>query len=191
MQYSGRGPQPGPGFGGQGIRPDPASQGGGPMPMPGGPMGGGGMGQPMPGGPQPMPKPSGPGGPGGGGMGQLLTPGSSGPDYRSAIQGGQARVDQAMMDLERAQIMGADPMVLARLRQEAQGLQRDFANMQQQAYATQMGQMSQRGPGGLGGGRGQTQMEQNPYLQMLLQSQLGMGGGGGSPSGGLSSIGRG
>ena len=189
MQYGGGRPtQPGPGFGGQGIRPDPASQmkGGGPMPM-----GGGGMGQPMPGGPQ-----SRPGGqqmaPGGGGMGQMLTPGSSGPDYGSAMQGGQARVDQAMMDLRRAQMMGADPMVLARLEQEAQGTQRDFGNMQQQAYATQMGQMSQRGPGAIGqSGPGQSPREQNPYLQMLLQSQLGMGGGGGSPMGGLGGIGRG
>ena len=132
----------------------------------------------MPGGPQ-----SRPGGPqmapGGGGMGQLLTPGSSGPDYGSAMRGGQSRVDQAMMDLQRARMMGADPMVLARLEQEAQGMQRDFGNMQQQAYATQMGQMSQRGPGAIGqSGQGASQLEQNPYLQMLLQSQLGMGGGG-------------
>ena len=180
MQYGGRMPQPGPGFGGQGIRPDPAShmKGGGPMPMPGGP-------QSRPGGPQMAP--------GGGGMGQLLTPGSSGPDYGSAMRGGQSRVDQAMMDLQRARMMGADPMVLARLEQEAQGMQRDFGNMQQQAYATQMGQMSQRGPGAIGqSGQGVSQLEQNPYLQMLLQSQLGMGGGrGGSPMGGLGGIGRG
>jgi hypothetical protein len=90
----------------------------------------------------------------------------------------QGGVDDAMMDLRRAQIMGADPMVIARLEQEANQAQRGFEQWQQRQYAEGMGQMSQRGPGGIGGGQGQSQLDQNPYLQMLLQSQLGMGGGG-------------
>ena len=160
------------------------------MPMPGGPMGGGGP--PMGGGPQPMPKPPGQGGIGGGRPWQQFM-GDSGDrmDYqRNSRQGG---VDQAMMDLRRAQIMGADPMVLARLEQEANQAQRGFDQWQQEQYVQGMSDMSQRGPGAIGqSGPGQSQREQNPYLQMLLQSQLGMGGGrGGSPMGGLGGIGRG
>ena len=178
-------PQPGPGFGGQGYGQNPmgAAKGGGPMPM--GPGGGGGM--PMGGmkggqGPMPMqggPPPRQPGGqmtPGGGGM-----PDPSQMQWRGYQQPqgfNQESVDGAMMDLQRAQIMGADPMVIARLEQTAMQAQRSLDQAQMEQYATQMGQMSQRGPGPIGGGRGQSQLEQNPYLQMLLQSQLGMGGGG-------------
>ena len=150
-------------------------KGGGPMPMPGGPMGGGGMGQPMqPGGQQ---RPSGQMQPGGGG-------GGGGPDpmqmsqWRQQSFNPQEGVDNAMMDLRRAQMMGADPMVLARLEQTANQAQQGYDQWQQRQYAQGMSDMSQRGPGPVGGGRGQSQLEQNPYLQMLLQSQLGMGGGG-------------
>ena len=187
-------PSPGPGFGGQGIRPGPASAmkgGQGRMPMGGGqgmpPMGGGGQGVPPQGGgggPQPMPKP--PGGMGGG-PDQLQMS-----QWRQEGYNPQGQVDQANMDLQRAQIMGADPMVIARLGQTAMQAQRAYDQWQQEQYAQGMGDLSRRGAGSIGGGRGQSQLEQNPYLAMLLQSQLGMGGGGGgSPSGGLSGIGRG
>ena len=159
----------------------------GPMPMPGGPPGGGGG--PMPGsgppggGPMPMPG-------GGGGFDPSQIQWS---DQARPYQGpNQDDVDRAMMDLQRAQIMGADPMILARLEQTAMQTQRSYGQRQQQQYGERMGEMSRRGPGPLGGGPGQSQLEQNPYLAMLLQNQLGMGGGrGGSPTGGLSSIGRG
>jgi hypothetical protein len=173
MQYSGNGPSPGPGFGGQGYRPDPASAmkgGQGPMPM------GGGGGMPGGGGPQPMPKPP-------GGM-------SGGPDqlqmsqWRQEGYSPQGQVDGAMQDLQRAQIMGADPMVIARLQQAAEQAQRGMQQWQQRQYAQGMGEMTQAGPPGIGGAPGNpSQLQQNPYLQMLLQSQLGMGGGGGSNSG--------
>jgi hypothetical protein len=95
---------------------------------------------------------------------------------------GQQTVDQANMDLRRAQIMGADPMVIARLEQTAMQMQREYDQAQQEQYATQMGQLSQPSRGsvssGGGGGPGPSQLQQNPYLQMLIQSQLGMSGGG-------------
>jgi hypothetical protein len=103
----------------------------------------------------------------------------------------QTGIDQANMDLRRAQIMGADPMVIARLEQEAMQQQRSMDQWQAQQYAQGMGQMSQRGPGSLGGGQQPSQMDQNPYLQMLLQSQLGMGGGRPQHGGGPGSIGMG
>lgn len=162
----------------------PYAKGGGPMPM-----GGGGMGQPMPGGPQPMPKP--PGGMGGGGPDQFQmtqNPAMANQQNMGRLQRG---VDEAMMNLQRARLSGANPMQLAELEQAAMQAQRGMEQWQQQQYAQGMSDMNQRGPGDIGGGRGQTQMEQNPYLRMLLQSQLGMGGGGGSSMGGLGGIGRG
>jgi len=151
-------------------------------------MGGGGMGQPMGGGPMPQ----------GGGMpmqmphqgwGQPNTPvDMSNQQNMGRIQRG---VDEAMMNLQRARLSGANPMQLAELEQAAMQAQRGMEQWQQQQYAQGMSDMSQRGPGNIGGGRGQTQREQNPYLQMLLQSELGMGGGGGSSMGGLGGIGRG
>ena len=92
--------------------------------------------------------------------------------------------------------MGADPMILARLEQTAMQAQRGFDQSQQQQYAqglSDLWEQQQRFGETIGtGGRGGGGQPQNPYLQMLLQSQLGMGGGrGGSPTGGLGSIGRG
>ena len=183
---------PGSGGGGGGMGPPPQQRGfsgmpmgGGPMPMPGGQSGG-----PQGGGPQPMPKPQMPGG-GGGGPGQ---PGTAYFDSNPRAYAGrmQQSVDDANMALRRAQIMGANPMQLAELEQAAMNAQRSMNQWQTQQYGERMGEMSRRGPGPIGGGPGQSQLEQNPYLAMLLQNQLGMGGGrGGSPTGGLSSIGHG
>jgi hypothetical protein len=125
----------------------------------------------MPGGPQ--------GGQGiGGGRPWQQFMGDAGDQMNYQRNTAQAGIDQANMDLRRAQIMGADPMVMARLEQEVMQQQRSMEQWQAQQYAEQMGQMSQRGPGSLGGGRQPSQMDQNPYLQMLLQSQLGMGSSG-------------
>lgn len=146
----------------------PYAKGGGPMPM-----GGGGM-QPQ------MPHQ---------GWGKPNAPiDMSNQQNMGRIQRG---VDDAMMNLQRARLSGANPMQLAELEQAAMQAQRGMEQWQQQQYAQGMSDMNQRGPGDIGGGRGQTQMEQNPYLRMLLQSQLGMGGGGGSSMGGLGGIGRG
>ena len=179
MQYGGgRPPQPGPGFGGQGIRPDPASamKGGGPMPMPGGPQGGG---------PQPMPKP--PAG-GGGGMpdpSQMVWNMAGGGSDRGRRQG---IVDDANMALRQAQLSGANPMMLAQLEQAAMQAQRGMDQWQQDEYGRQMSdrwQQQQRFGGTIGtrGGGGPGQQQQNPYFQMMLQSQLGMGGGRGGGGG--------
>ena len=140
------------------------------MPMPGGPQGGGG--------PQPMPKPP---GAGGGGPDPMAMAAWGRQQQQSA--GPQQAVDEANMALRQAQISGANPMMLAQLEQAAMQAQRGMEQWQQQQYATQMGQLSQRGPGDIGGGRGQSQLEQNPYLQMLMQANLGMGGGRGGGGG--------
>ena len=182
MQYGGRmPPQPGQGMGGQGMGPGPSG------PMPSG-MGGGQGG----GGPQPMP-------PQGGGMqgNNALSLMGMDPTYQRGMQRDrfQGGVDDAARAFQQATIQGSDPMTIARLQEEWMNAQRGYGDWQQQQYAQGMGDMSRRGPGSVGGGPGQSQLEQNPYLAMLLQSQLGMGGGGGggggSPMGGLGPMGRG
>ena len=185
-----------------------APMGGAPMGG-GGPVGGGGMGMPMGGakggGPMPMPGGMG-GGQGGGGQpppGQSYTPspgqmipapawGTPHSQYQApGDQGRQAAVDDAAMALQQAQFQGGDPMTIARLQQAWMQAQRGLEQWQTQTYAEEMGRLGRRSPT-IGGGQSQSQLEQNPYLAMLMQSQIGMGGGGGgSSSGGLNSIGRG
>jgi hypothetical protein len=95
----------------------------------------------------------------------------------------RGRVDELMQRLMQAQASGANPMVLNDLQMQIQQAQRGMQDWQQQQYAQQMSQMARPSGagsvGGLGrGGRpGQTQAQQDPYLQMMLMNQLGMGGG--------------
>ena len=161
-----------------------AQKGGGPMPMPnpGGPQGGG---------PQPMPKPPGGGAPGGDRPWQQSM-GDAGDRMAVQRSANQSAVDEANMALRRAQLSGANPMQLAELEQAAMQAQRGMEQWQGQQFADQMSQNWQQGQryaGSLGGG--QSQQPQNPYAMMMLQNQLGMGGGRGDPSQGLGGIGRG
>ena len=96
----------------------------------------------------------------------------------------QGAIDGLMQQLQFAQIQGANPMVLADLQMQLQQAQRAFGEWQNEQYATQMGQMSRPGAPAVGGGPGApSQLQQNPYLQMLLLGSLGMGGGSGPQMG--------
>jgi hypothetical protein len=95
----------------------------------------------------------------------------------------QGQIDDLMRQMQFGQIQGMNPMQMAGLQQQMQQAQRGFGDWQQQQYAGQMGQLN-RPPGagsvgsGMPGGRpGQTQLQQNPYLELLLLNSLGMGGG--------------
>ena len=140
---------------------------------PGGMPQGGGMGgppQPRQAGPQ-MGGPPQQGGMSGGGPDPMMMA-----QFRQSQYNPASQVDALRQDLMRAQTMGADPMTIGRLQQELQLAERKV----QEFFAQKMGQMSQQqGPGAIGGrAGGMSQRDQNPYLQMLLQAQLGMGGGG-------------
>ena len=135
------------------------------------------------------------------GPGQMIpsSPWGSGPADRrqdasnqrmQETSGRQQAVDEAMMAFQNAQMSGANPMQLAQLQQAAVAAQRGFEQWQQGQYLDEMSRLNQR-TDPIGGGRGQSQLEGDPYLAMMLQNQLGMGGGRGSSSGGLNSIGRG
>ena len=162
----------------------------GPQGQQGSPMGGG---MPPMGGQQGQPQPrQGPPqqGPGGGGA-----PGGSPMDFQLAnsvmgrglnmSQGRdkyQGAIDDLMLQLQFAQMQGANPMVLADLQMQLQQAQRGMGEWQNEAYANQMGKYTQAGPGPVGSNRpGMSQLQKNPFLEMLLMGQLGMGGG---PAGG-------
>ena len=102
--------------------------------------------------------------------------------FRQSQYNPMTQVDALRQDLMRAQTMGADPMTMGRLQQELQMAERKV----QEFYARQMmeiGQPPMGGNPGIGGAPGaQSQQQQNPYLAMLLQAQLGGSGGrGGGP----------
>ena len=148
------------------------NQGGPPggMPMGGGMPQGGGMPPPQQGGPQmggPPPQQ------GGGGADQMQMA-----QFRQSQYNPMSMVDNLRRDLMRAQTMGADPMTIGRLQQQMEMAERKV----QEFFAQKMGQMNQPQSAGAigqrGGGGGMSQMQQDPYLAMMLQAQLGMGGGG-------------
>ena len=144
---------------------------------------GGGSPPPRSGGPQV----GAPGGPRGGGSDQMSRLEQVQQRYEASIgyspMGG---LRDAQADLDRAMAMGADPMTMSRLQRALQNAQQQV----QEYYARKMMEMNQPQPhqggsigsGGRSGGFGQpqrSQMQQDPYLAMMLQAQLGMGGGGG------------
>ena len=99
-------------------------------------------------------------------------------------EGYQSKIDDLMRQLQFGQMQGMNPMQMAGLQQQMMGAQRDMGNWQQQQYGQQMGRMSQAGPGMVGGGPGnRSQLQSNPYLEMLLRGSLGMGGGPGAGGG--------
>ena len=173
MQYRGGQPVRPGGMGGpsSGVQ-QPYAKGGGPMPAPGGQQGGP---------PQPMPKPG-----GGGGVpdpSQMVWQMAGGGSDRGRRQ---QTVDDANMDLRQAQLSGANPMQLAGFEQAAMQAQRGFEQWQQDEFARQMSENWERSQSGgsIGtSGRGGRQQPQNPYMQMMLQNQLGMGGGRGGGGG--------
>jgi len=104
------------------------------------------------------------------------------------MQRGQARdkyqgaIDDLMMQLQFAQMQGQNPMQIADLQMQLQQAQRGMGEWQNEAYANQMAKYTQAGPGPVGSNRpGMSQLQKNPFLEMLLMGQLGMGGG---PAGG-------
>lgn len=103
-----------------------------------------------------------------------------------AMQRGQQRdqyrgqLDDLQRQMGAAQIQGGNPMQMMNLQADYANAQQGFNDWQQQQYAQQMGQYGRQGAGAVGGGPGApSQSQMNPYLQMLLLSSLGMGGGGG------------
>lgn len=174
-----------------GGQPQMGQQGQQGLPMGGGmsPMGG----QQGPPSPRQGPPQQGPGGggqpggvPGGDPMGFNFSasPGGASQGMYAGKQKYQGAIDDLMRQLQFAQIQGANPMVIADLQMQLQQQQRSFGEWQNSEYANQMGQYSQQGLGAVGGGPGpRSQIQQNPFLQMLLLSSLGMGGGGGPQMG--------
>ena len=151
-----------------------------------GPQMGGPPGQGMP---QPMSKSPGPGGgqpPQGGGMQvnpmQMMQFQRQGP-------GLEQRIDEMRQQLMQAQMMGANPMEIGQLQMQLQVAERELFQGRRQEYARGMGDLTRQdigtsiGTGGRGGRGGSSQIDRNPYLQMLLQSQLGMGNPGGAGGG--------
>lgn len=96
----------------------------------------------------------------------------------------QGKIDDLMRQLQFGQLQGMNPMQMADLQMQMRGAQRDMGNWQNQQYGQQMAQMTQPGAGSVGGSPGHSQMQRNPYLEMLLMGQLGMGGGIGGGRGG-------
>ena len=97
----------------------------------------------------------------------------------------QSAIDDLMLQLQFAQMQGKNPMVIADLQMQLQQAQRGMGEWQNQMYGEQMAKYSQPGPRGVGQNApappGQSQLQKNPFLEMLLMGQLGMGGG---PAGG-------
>ena len=94
----------------------------------------------------------------------------------------QGAIDDLMLQLQFAQMQGKSPMVIADLQMQLQQAQRGMGEWQNSEYANQMAKYTQAGPGPVGSNRpGMSQLQQNPWLEMLLMGQLGMGGG---PAGG-------
>jgi len=94
----------------------------------------------------------------------------------------QSKIDELMQQLQFAQMQGQNPMQMADLQMQLQQAQQGMRDWQNQQYGQQMGQMTQQGPGPVGSNRpGMSQLQKNPFLEMLLMGQLGMGGG---PAGG-------
>jgi len=141
-------------------------------------MGGGG-GAPQGG---PAPRQAGP---------QMGGPPQGGPDqmqmsqFRQGQYSPQGGVDELQAQFARAQATGASPLVLAELQQKLSIAQRGMEQWQNRKYGEEMGRLTQPqgagsvGSGGRGGRPAQSQLQQNPYLEMLLRNRLGMGGGGG------------
>ena len=153
--------------------------------LPGGPPQQGGMGGPPPQGGQPGPMQGPPQmGPGMGGnpaesFNFLAGPGGQAFSRGQQRDNYQGQINDLMQQIQFGQLQGANPMQMADLQMQLQRIQQDMGNWQNQQYGQQMGQMSQAGAPAIGGGPGnRSQMQQNPFLHMLLQSQLGMGGGG-------------
>ena len=131
--------------------------------------------------------------PGGGGQGGMTGPGSgqwmqAGADRSSGLAG---RLAEARNALQRAQIMGADPMTI-------QGLQSELSSLEQAAQIQMMQQQQEtntrmaRGPGIGGaspyGASWQNENRNNDIQMQILASMFGMGGGGrGQGGGGLGS----
>ena len=135
---------------------------------------------------------------GGGGMPQAPAPRQAGPQMGGPPQqgggpdpmqmaqfrqgqntGGQNRIDELSAQIAQAQASGASPMVLADLQQQMKLANRSHEQWQQRQYGEEMGKLTQQGQPGIGGAPGApSQMQQNPYLEMLLRNRLGMGGGG-------------
>jgi hypothetical protein len=94
----------------------------------------------------------------------------------------QNKIRALEQQLMKMQASGANPAQIGALQLQLQNAQQDYQQSQQESYAQEMGQMSQS-TRGIGSNRpapmGQSQIQQNPYLEMLLRSQLGMSGGGG------------
>ena len=145
--------------------------------------------------PQGMPKPQGPpqqqqmpqGPPqqmGGGGQGGMTGPGSM--QWMGAQAGNRSdlagRLSQARDALQRAQIMGADPMTMQQLQADLSGLEQ-AAQRQMLQQQQQFGRQAVRAPG-IGGASPyndswRAQQNDNSIEMQILAQMFGMGGGGG------------
>jgi len=129
-------------------------------------------------------------GPGGGGAPGMpvggfqfaASPGGQGMQRGQQRDTYQSKIDELMQQLQFAQIQGQNPMQMADLQMQLQQAQQGMGEWQNEAYANQMAKYTQAGPGPVGSNRpGMSQLQKNPFLEMLLMGQLGMGGG---PAGG-------
>lgn len=105
-------------------------------------------------------------------------PGYQGGFVRGGMGGGvpgQDLVRQLQQQLMQAQMYGANPMVLGDLQLKLQNAMQDQQRQQMMGYAQQM--RSVQGLGGVGSSAGRPRTD--PWLQMMLAAQYGMGGGGG------------
>ena len=143
------------------------------------------------------PNQGGQGGPGGmSGMGGAPAPRQAGPQMGGPSQpitqqeagyqppySPQGNIDDLQAQLLKLRMTGASPLAIGQLEQKIGIANRGMGQLQNRQYGEEMGKLTNRGAGSVGtGGRGgrpgQSQIDQNPYLEMLLRNRLGMGQGG-------------
>ena len=132
------------------------------------------QGPPMQGGP-PQPQPMPPQG-GSGGMDPRMAAMMMSPQYQAMQR--QQQMQELQRQMDEARISGADPYRMADLNRQMGGMQQG----NQQWMTETMHQMGNQGAGSMGnnapgGGYGQGKQQQQGYLQRLLMTMLGGGGG--------------
>ena len=166
-------------FNGQGPQGFPGMQGPGGMAPPMNPMQKQGMQGPQ-GPPQGQPMPQGPPQQMGGGQGGMTGPGSM--QWMGAQAGNRSdlagRLSQARDALQRAQIMGADPLTMQQLQADLSGLEQ-AAQRQMIQQRQQFGRQAVRAPG-IGGASPyndswRAQQDDNNIEMQILAQMFGMG----------------
>jgi hypothetical protein len=113
----------------------------------------------------------------------MAGPGGQAQQRGEQRRGYESNLNDLMRQIQFGQIQGMDPMKMAGLQQQYGQAQQGFGDWQNQQYANQMAQMSRPGSRGVGSSSqrpGPSQLQMNPFLEMLLMSQLGMNRGGGA-----------